>query len=218
MHAFALRHAAWRLTASQIIVVGAGPAGLLAALLLAKHGLNVEVLDQVPQLDNQPRATHYAPPAVYELRRAGVLDEVRAQGFLPGGVCWRKPNGDFIAGLNGSDVSEDFPDRLACLPLNKLGRILLDAVMKMPNVTVRWSHKVLPGVHQDDNEAWIDVETPSGNQTLRADYIIGTDGAGSQIRRSLFGDWEFPGKTWDKQVVATNVSELRLLESTYSTD
>ena len=189
----------WR----QVIVVGAGPAGLLLALQLARNGIHVEVLELASKLDDQPRATHYGPPAVYELRRAGVYDEVLRQGFLMRSVAWRKIDGTLLAALSGDDLPDDFPYKTTCLPLNRLATIIYDAIVKQGNVIVSWSHKVV-GLGQDEKKAWVEVETPSGKKTLEADFIVGCDGANSQIRRSLFGDKSFPGHTWDKQIVATN--------------
>ena len=186
------------------IVVGAGPSGLILALLLTRRGIPVHVVDLANKLDEQPRATHYGPPAIYELRRAGVLDDVRQQGFIPKTVCWRKLDGTFLAGLDGSCMDGD-PDRMVCLPLNQLGKILYTHLSNEPLATISWDHKVV-SIGQNNDKAWIDVDTPQGRKTLEASYIIGCDGANSQIRRSLFGDWEFPGKTWKEQIVATNVS------------
>ncbi|KAI1623585.1 hypothetical protein EDD37DRAFT_429969 [Exophiala viscosa] len=184
------------------IISGAGPSGLLLGLLLAKKGIPIQLVDMSYELDKQPRATHYGPPAMYELRRAGVADEMREQGFFPNGVSWRKIDGTFLAGINVELTSDD-PDRMTCLPLNKLGKILYEHISREPTATVSWGHKVV-GLGQDDDKAWVDVETPQGPKKLEAEYIIGCDGANSQIRRSLFGDFEFPGKTWDEQIVATN--------------
>ncbi|KAJ9608716.1 hypothetical protein H2200_006487 [Cladophialophora chaetospira] len=184
------------------IIVGAGPSGLLLGLMLAKRGIPVQVIDKSSELDTQPRATHYGPPAMYELRRAGVVDDLRAQGFLPDGVCWRKLDGTYLAGLNLEVVADD-PDRMVCLPLNRLGRILMDHIERQPTATVTWGQEV-KSIGQDDDKAWVIVQTPEGEKRLEAKYVIGCDGANSQVRRSLFGDWEFPGKTWDEQIVATN--------------
>jgi 2-polyprenyl-6-methoxyphenol hydroxylase-like FAD-dependent oxidoreductase len=186
------------------IIVGAGPSGLLLGLMLAKKGIHVQLIDKTEKLDEQPRATHYGPPAVYELNRAGVGDDLRAQGFLPDGVAWRKLDGTFLAGLDAGADPED-PDRLVCLPLNRLGKILMDHISRQPTATVCWGHEVV-SLGQDDDKAWVNVKTSEGDKRLEAEYIIGCDGANSQVRRSLFGDWEFPGKTWDEQIVATNVS------------
>lgn len=187
-----------------VIVVGAGPSGLLLGLLLAKRGIPVQLLDLSNKLDEQPRATHYGPPAMYELRRAGVVDDLRQQGFLPNGVCWRKLDGTYLAGMS-ADLLQDDPDRMVCLPLNRLGKILYDHIAVQPSATVLWGHKVV-GLGQDEQKAWVHVETPEGEKRLEAAYIVGADGANSQVRRSLFGDTNFPGKTWDEQIVATNVS------------
>ncbi|EXJ94871.1 hypothetical protein A1O1_03269 [Capronia coronata CBS 617.96] len=81
----------------KIIIVGAGPSGLLLGILLAEEGIKVQILEASIGLDKNPRAAHYAPSAVYE--RAGVLEEVKAKGIHPDAVCQRHPNGTFIAGI-----------------------------------------------------------------------------------------------------------------------
>lgn len=58
----------------KILIVGAGPAGLLLALLLSKHGIPVTIIEMSHQLDQQPRAAHYGPAAIPDLKRAGILD------------------------------------------------------------------------------------------------------------------------------------------------
>lgn len=172
--------------------------------MLAKKDIAVQLVDAAETLDAQPRATHYGPPAVHELARAGVLDDVRAEGFIARTVCWRKLNGEEIAGLDGG-VLDGTSDQLTCLPLDKLGKTLYRHLKSQPSAKVSWGHKVL-SIGQSEHKAWIEVETTSGQSKLEADYIVGCDGANSQIRKSLFGDWAFPGKTWDEQIVATNVS------------
>jgi len=174
---------------------------------LAKEGISVQVLDSANQIDNQPRATHYSVPALKVLKKAGLYDDVREQGFTPDGGSWRKADGTPLCVMKTAHLPME--TRMACLPLNKLCKLAYEAIQKEPTVEIKWSHKVT-GVSQDKDKATVDVETPSGPQKLEADYVVGCDGASSQIRRSLFGDMEFPGFTWDEQLVATNV-RLRLL-------
>ena len=193
-----------------VIVVGAGPSGLLLGLLLAKRGIRVQLLDLSSGVDNQPRATHYGPPAMYELRRAGVANDVREEGFIPKTVCWRKLDGTYLVGLDGSILDDD-PNRMVCLPLNKLGNILFKHISAEPLATISWNHKVI-GIGQDEDKAWVNVEAPGGQRRLDASYVVGCDGANSQIRRSLFGELAFPGKTWDEQIVATNVRATMTVE------
>ena len=94
------------------------------------------------------------------------------------------------------------------MPMQDLDQLMLDLFLEKYNGQVSWEHKVT-GLGQDENKAWVDVETPQGNTKVEADYIIGCDGANSQIRKSLFGN-EYPGFTWDAQIVATNVSAVRI--------
>lgn len=155
-------------------------------------------------LDEQPRATHYGPPAIYELRRAGIVEEIRRQGLIMESVVWRKLDGTLLTGLNYDGFPEDYPWKITCLPLNRLAKIMMSELEKLDNVTIKWGHKVL-SLGQDEKKAWVEVETSSGKKTLDADFIVGCDGANSQIRRSLFGDMNFPGHSWDQQIVATNV-------------
>lgn len=196
-----------------IVVIGAGPCGLILALLLARSGLNVTVIDAQAHLDQNPRATHYGPPAVKGLARAGLLEDVRAAGFIPRSVAWRNIKGERLAGLK-TDLSSDNLELMAVLPLNALIRITYDHLKRYPNVNFEWSSEVVE-LGQDTQQAWVEVKGKNDSKrTLKGDYIVGCDGANSKIRRSLFGDKNFPGITWEKQLVATNVSkgkEVRLV-------
>lgn len=171
-------------------------------ILLAKQGITVQLLDAGTKLDENPRASHYSPSAIRELRRAGVLEDVQKEGFIPDAVCWREIDGKFITGIK-SDMSN--PDAMVCLPLDRLGRIMYRHLQLQPTADVKWSHRVV-GIDQDEKEARVKVEGPGGPQTFSADYVIGCDGANSQVRRSLFGDSAFPGETLQSQIIATNVS------------
>jgi len=188
---------------SKVICVGAGPSGLLLALLLAKNGINVELFDADKAVSEQPRAAHYAPPAVAELRRAGVYDDVASAGYMPRDFTWRKPDGTPVASMY-FDVITPEEDRMVVLPLNHLCKILYSHLEAQPSAKVQWNHKVVD-IGQDGDKAWVVVETPEGRQRHEADYIIGCDGANSQVRRSLFGDLNYPGETLNAQIIATNV-------------
>lgn len=178
-------------------------------ILLAKQGIQIELLDAAKELDKNPRAAHYAPSAIRELRRAGVLDDIKRDGFSPDAVCWRKPDGTFIAGIK-TDMND--PDVMQVLPLDRLVKLLYRHLTALPNAEVKMEHKVV-GIEQDEKQARVKVETAEGMKTLSADYVIGADGANSQIRKSLFGELEFPGETLQHQIIATNVSAVPFCSS-----
>lgn len=49
---------------TKVLIVGAGPVGLLTAVMLAKCGIDVDVLESATQIDQRPRGIAYGPPAV----------------------------------------------------------------------------------------------------------------------------------------------------------
>jgi 2-polyprenyl-6-methoxyphenol hydroxylase-like FAD-dependent oxidoreductase len=185
--------------------VGAGPCGLLLAVLLSKQGIEVHVLEAAEKLDDQPRACHYSAPSKYELARAGVLEQIAAEGFHPGSVCWRTIDGTRIVGLSNEEEPEESVLRMVCLELGRVIQILHDTAVQQSNCQIHMNHRVV-SLGQSGEVAWVDVMQPSGEtKKLEADYIVGCDGANSQVRRSLFGDGDFPGSTWDQQIIASNV-------------
>lgn len=194
---------------SKVIVVGAGPSGLLLTILLAKAGIPVELLEMTRALDTNPRASHYADSSCREFERAGVLDALIARGFFPNGVSWRKMDEDRtrIVRLINAHPDENDRYRMVCLPLDQLGILLETELKTLPNATVKYHHKVV-ALHDDPSQPQVtlDVETPNGSvQQISADYVVGCDGGNSTMRKLLFGAGVFPGFTWDKQIVATNM-------------
>jgi len=188
----------------KVIITGAGPCGLLLSVLLAKDGVDVTVVDGADKLDSQPRAINYPGPSTIELERAGVLDQIKKEGLLPSSLCWRTLDGKRVAGIRNTYMSESDVLRMVVLPLGRVIEILHEHAVAA-GVSIKLSHRVVT-LDQDDNGAWVNVDTGSAEgESLRADYIVGCDGANSQIRRCLFGDRGFPGWTWDHQIIATNV-------------
>lgn len=192
-----------------VLIVGAGPAGLLLALLLSRHGIPVTILEQSDQLDQQPRAAHYGPAALPDLKRAGILGLLREKGMSLSTMCWRRlEDHGYMAGWDASVLADVDGDdwRTLCYPLQDLDALMLDQFLQQYGGDIKWRHKVT-GVGQDSDKAWVDVETPAGPTRIEASYVVGCDGANSGVRKALFGN-EFPGFTWDAQIIATNVSGL----------
>lgn len=133
---------------------------------------------------------------------------MRARGLILNTMCWRDPDShDIIAGFDASRVLSDVDGqdlRTHCFVLQDLDQLMLERFTQQYGGEVCWEHKVV-AVGQDKEKAWVEVETPEGKKKVEGDYVVGCDGANSMVRRSLFGD-EFPGFTWDAQIIATNVS------------
>jgi 2-polyprenyl-6-methoxyphenol hydroxylase-like FAD-dependent oxidoreductase len=175
----------------------------LLGILIAKNlGIKVTVLDAETKINDNPRAAHYAPSAVYDFHRAGIIDDVRAVGLHPRGVCWRLQDTTFLAGMGREP--EDSKYSMVVLPLDRLGPLLVKHFESYPNTEIKWGHKLV-GVEQDENGATAVVETRDGEKKrITGDYLVGADGASSGVRTALFGK-EYPGETLKAQIVATNV-------------
>lgn len=187
----------------QIVIVGAGPSGLILALQLARAGVQCTLLDSGDAVDERPRAAHYMPCAVAEMRKAGVLDDVRAQGIIPGNICWRKLDHSILAEMRDSSQRSS-PDALTVLPLGDLGKLLVEHAGRYPDLAIHWGHKA---ESFEETAQFVAVRgTKSNGETFEysGDYLCGTDGGNSTIRKLLFGS-KFEGKTWQTQIIATNV-------------
>ena len=109
----------------KVLIAGAGPAGLLLALLLSQHGIPSTVLESWDHLDERLRATQYGVPATRIFRRAGILDDIRAVSIASfPSICWRRVSDH--QRLTGIDLSvvKDHPDRMTILPLNQIIQIV----------------------------------------------------------------------------------------------
>lgn len=186
---------------NHVVIAGCGPSGLLMGILLSRHGIRVTIVEAEDKLNDNPRAAHYAPSAVYDFTRAGIIDDIRKVGLEPKGVCWRLIDGTFLAGMGREPERSEFS--MVVLPLDRLGKILVKHFESYEGNKILWKHRVV-GVEQDGKEARAVLETPEGPKKLGGDYLIGADGASSGVRTALFGK-EYPGETLPQQIVATNV-------------
>jgi 2-polyprenyl-6-methoxyphenol hydroxylase-like FAD-dependent oxidoreductase len=66
---------------TDVLIVGAGPVGMLTALALAQTGASVRVIEREGQIINSPRAAVYFPSTLLVLEELGILDELEAVGF-----------------------------------------------------------------------------------------------------------------------------------------
>jgi 2-polyprenyl-6-methoxyphenol hydroxylase-like FAD-dependent oxidoreductase len=178
-------------TLDGVLVVGAGPSGLLTALGLAQRGVEVTVLEAEPQIPKSPRATVYHAVLLDGLDRLGVLADADAAGFRNSHLTW-------IAHENGDRVEVDLnPASNLHLGQYELGQIALAHALRA-GVNVRFSVRGDGVVTRDDH---VVVQTEDGE--IRAPWVIGADGARSAVRRSL--GLAFEGTTWPERFVATNI-------------
>jgi 2-polyprenyl-6-methoxyphenol hydroxylase-like FAD-dependent oxidoreductase len=165
---------------AEVVVVGAGPSGATAALLLARKGHRVVVIDRARFPRDKACGEGLLPPGVEVIRRLGLLDTVLATGAQPlEGVTYQHEGG-------GPSAYAAFPPPPSGGPVAGLGirrltfdAILVEALRAEPNVTVREGQRVT-GVRRDDSGAVTGVNT--GKDRVNAAVVIGADGLHSSVR------------------------------------
>jgi 2-polyprenyl-6-methoxyphenol hydroxylase-like FAD-dependent oxidoreductase len=173
--------------------VGGGPVGVFTALRLARAGINVVLLERDDVPSDSPRAAVYTGPSVFELQRAGILDDVRKLGLQNSDVCWRKVNGELIAGL-GRDFAPGDPLNPVTLDQFRLETVILKHLEPYCNAKVLWGHKVI-ALEQREDRVCVVAETSDGQiKRLSASYVVGADGGKSTVRKLI--DVKFEGFTW----------------------
>ena len=187
-----------------VVVVGAGPVGFLTALGLARQGIPVTVIDAEPAVVRSPRAAVYFHTTLAILDRLGLLADAEAIGYRNSGFAMRWPaTGEVVR----TDM-RDNPERGQVITHNLhfgqhlLAELVMRHLLEFPHARVLWSHR-LTGLAQDGAGVRLLVETPDGETELRADWVVGSDGARSTVRRLL--GLAFEGHSWPDRFVATNI-------------
>ncbi len=181
----------------RVLIAGAGPVGLTAALDLARRGVPVTVLEAGDRIFDDPRAGTIHPPTLEMFAVSGVTDAMLARGYIVRNYQYRdRRNGivaDFDLGVLAGDTP--YPYRLM-LEQHKICYILLDLLKGYPDCQVLMEHRVT-GVTQDGDGVTATVETPGGSSTFRGRWMIGCDGGRSQVRKSM--QVEFSGFTYEER-------------------
>ena len=180
-----------------VLIVGAGPVGMLTALTLAQGGASVRVLEKEPHIINSPRAAVYFPSTLIILEELGLLNELLEIGFTNRMFGTHIPEFGYHSVVETKPV-EGIPfDYQLHAGQHDVARVAMEHAQKL-GVEVLFDHEVTALAENEDG-----ITVTAGGKDFRAKWLIGCDGARSTVRK-LTGI-EFEGHTWPERFVATNV-------------
>lgn len=187
-----------------ILISGAGPVGLVSALVLGSEGLQVTVVEAASQLNHDLRASTFHPPTLDMLAPYGLTGELVSRGLVARYTQQRDRQEGLVAEFDMQLLAgdTDHPFRLQCEQwhLTEQIKARLDA---MPHVRVLLDAK-LESVQPRADGVRAQVRIGGELQPFDADYLIAADGARSAVRRSL--EIPFDGYTYPERflVISTD--------------
>jgi 2-polyprenyl-6-methoxyphenol hydroxylase-like FAD-dependent oxidoreductase len=179
---------------TSVLIAGAGPAGLTAAITLARLGVRTTVVERRSQLSGLPRATVVSTRSMEIFRSWGLEAAILAGGVDVEWHLWmcdtlaKAASGvAFPVGYPTREQSTVIsPTRPACVPQDHLEPVLLDYLRSLPAATVETGTEVA-GIEQHNAGVRVDLTDGSTGATwsVVADYVIGADGSRSVVRDSV---------------------------------
>ncbi|MHB8595396.1 MAG: FAD-dependent monooxygenase [Ktedonobacteraceae bacterium] len=194
-------HADWQ---DPVVIVGAGPVGMSAALGLAHFGIPSLLLDDGEGLAVEGSRAIFMERHTLEI--LGTWSPVGRQmaelGMTLTGGCVFFRKTELYKTLNAPPDPDTRYPRFVNMPQNLLEHLQYEALQQTSCCEVRWRHKVV-GITQDDESATVEVETPQGKRYFSSPYVLAADGPRSTLRRLL--NLNFPGESRDHHFLILDV-------------
>jgi 3-(3-hydroxy-phenyl)propionate hydroxylase len=208
LYRFAYRRSADQDAASvprhPVVVVGAGPVGLAAAIDLARHGVPVVLLDDSDRIGDGSRGICWSKRTLEICDRLGIGEKLVARG-----VTWKL--GKVFRGDDLVFAFDLLPEEHHKMPafINlqqfHLEKALVDRAGEVDGIDLRWRNRLVDLKPRNDG-ARLTVETPDGRYRIDADWVIAADGARSTVREGM--GLEFKGVTFDDKFLIADVRML----------
>jgi 3-(3-hydroxy-phenyl)propionate hydroxylase len=186
----------------RVLIAGAGPVGLVAAAHLVRRGIPVTVFEASADLSEESRASTFHPPTLDMLAELGAADDLIKQGLTAPKFQYRSKRDGVIAEFDFAAIGDltAHPYRVQAEQF-KLTRILHAQLANVPEFRIAFASRV-EGVTQDAGGVSVRVSHNGTVAEHRGAWLIGADGARSEVRRAL--GIEFEGFTWPERFLVVS--------------
>ena len=191
-------------TRDPVIIVGAGPAGLAVAVILAQAGVPSLVFEAEEKLPRDLRAGSFHPPTIELLDTIGVAQDFLAQGIVVPRWQIRGRQEGVIAEWDLSLLKDETPYPFRFHAEQFKLTPLLKARFEALGGSVQFAHRFIDAT-QDGSSVTARFETPSGTVSARGSYLIGADGARSAVRHLM--NVAFEGFTWPERFLVIGIGQ-----------
>jgi len=169
-----------------VLVIGAGPVGLVATATLISSGIPVKLIESTADLALDLRASTFHPPTLDFLDTLGIADNLVKQGLICKNWQFRDRKKGVIASFDLSLLEGEtrFPFRLQCEQW-KLTRALRDYIDNHPDGELI-TQTTAEAIGQDSDGVWVKVKHQDGSKSKHVGrFLIGSDGARSTVRKGI---------------------------------
>ncbi len=166
---------------SQVLIVGAGPTGLMLAIELTLLSLSVRIIDRAAQSKRQARAGVIWPRAQEALAELGAIDKFLefAHRLHSTDIYLR---GRHSGSLEFGRIKTDYPHPL-CIEQHDTERLLAESLANL-GVEIEWEKEAI-ALHSHDDGAEVTVRTAQGEEeTIVTQWVVSCEGTRSAIREA----------------------------------
>ena len=181
------------MTRTDVLIVGAGPTGLVLGNWLARLGVRFRIVDKAAEPGTTSRALAVHARTLELYRQLDLADAVIANGHkVPAFSLWVR--GKSEARVSFADIAQDLTPYpfVKMFPQDEHEKLLIERLQTFGVAVERPTELI--GFSEAGDRIIAQLRTPKGEETCEADYIAGCDGARSIVRQTMATG--FPGGTY----------------------
>lgn len=188
-----------------VLIVGAGPTGLVLAHLLSRYGLSVIVAEQNASTVGEARAVSIDDESLRTIQFLGLSEDVTKDIASGYGSEYLGPDRKRFAVVQPSRSEYGWPKRNAFRqPL--LERTLAEALAERENVSLRFNTRYVSHI-DDGKQVKVSLQSDAGAVAIACSYLVGADGGRSAIRKSIGA--ELSGSSFEERWLIVDIDDTR---------